>query len=267
MKRRREIRGKKECRWLKLAGFSLGLLIIPATIFVPGELLRIQGASLLEKVQGVSKDTYASERSAMAKRASAQLATDEKLQLIDGSWESELSGAEESEMELSETEVVRMAREQVAKLYENNRYPVSLASDYNGWYSFRTKAYKAVENTFETYGAYFWKLTFEKYDKSEVHVIWMLEDGTIFLAWAQKIDGTEWELQDEKEQKAKDTFHQWYPYGRICDEPEERVLTWVLLEQKKVGSDDEGQTAKIRQTRCAKNKGIYVYGVKYVIDV
>lgn len=47
---------------------------------------------------------------------------------------------------------------------------------------------KASDNTFNTYTAYYWIIRFEKYDGTQNHTIWMLEDGTIIMAKAHMKD-------------------------------------------------------------------------------
>ena len=67
-------------------------------------------------------------------------------------------------------------------------YPVNLSPDYSNWYTWEAAAKKASDNTFNTYTAYYWIIRFEKYDGTQNHTIWMLEDGTIIMAKAHMKD-------------------------------------------------------------------------------
>ena len=60
--------------------------------------------------------------------------------------------------------------------------------DYSNWYTWEAAAKKASDNTFNTYTAYYWIIRFEKYDGTQNHTIWMLEDGTIIMAKAHMKD-------------------------------------------------------------------------------
>ncbi len=258
---KKSARKKNSVRQFGFILVPLSVLIVLLAVFLPGQVLDMQGKAMLSQVQTVSKDTYASERTAMARRASSRLQVGEKLQLIDGSWESEISEAEPEEMELSEPEAVQLAREKMEELHTERKYPVGIESGYNNWYSFQATPYKAVETTFHTYGAYFWKIQFEKYDKSEENMVWILEDGTVFLAWEELFGGdSKWKTDREWETVTEENFSKWFPYRELCPELAEKSLEWL-------GQEEDEQDGGTCQTMCAGDANpfvqTYVYAVKY----
>ena len=161
--------------------------IVIAGILVPGIVLEAKQKSEYDKVAQVPKD-YLPSSSVMAKEASANLKLSEKLSLIDGQWDSTTDEAASYEMDDQDYQAVATARESMEKLYEQKLYPENLSPDYSNWYTWETTAYKASDNTFNTYTAYYWIIRFEKYDGTQTHTIWMLEDGTIILAREQTKD-------------------------------------------------------------------------------
>lgn len=159
------------------------LIAVPAGIILPGRVLTIQGEQEYNQV-GAVPEQYLASSSAMAKNASTNLKTTERLRLITGQWESERTEAKSFEMEQEDYEAVALVRAGMKELYDSHLYPIDLSSDYSNWYTWAAKSYKAVDTTFHTYTAYYWIIHFEKYDGSETHIIHMLDDGTIFLAEA-----------------------------------------------------------------------------------
>lgn len=161
--------------------FICGIAVLLCmAVFVPGEFLMWQSRAALEQVSMVPKESYQAEDSALAREASAKLSKEEKLRLIQGTWESEKSEAEDYEMQLQTYEAVMLAREKTAELYKEGQFGVDLSGVYQNWYGWKARAYKVVDTTFHTYTAYYWEITFEKYDRTESYVVRMLEDGTIF---------------------------------------------------------------------------------------
>lgn len=159
--------------------------------FLPGWLLERQSREEMNMVDAVPVEYYSPANLAVARNASANLGIYQKLQLITGRWESNVSEADSYEREMENFEAVEMAKEQMDGFYQEGLYPVSLASDYENWYSWEAEFCKVVDSTFNTYAAYYWKLSFVKYDGTEKHQVYMLEDGTIFLAEAWHENGVE----------------------------------------------------------------------------
>lgn len=153
-------------------------------IFLPGRLLVWQSEEKMNMVGAVPVEYYSPANLAVARNASANLGDYQKLQLITGRWESNAAQADSSERTLENYEAVELARVRMNTLYEAGIYPTSLLSDYENWYSWEAEFCKVVDATFHTYAAYYWKFSFVKYDGSEKHRVYMLENGTVFLAEA-----------------------------------------------------------------------------------
>ena len=127
------------------------LLVVLTGIFLPGILIEGQERKAVGEVQAVPAQYIASD-SLLAKEASESLKLNDRIQLITGQRESDL------------------------------------ASSYANWYTWEAFPEKAVDTTFHTYSAYYWKLIFTKYDGTEKHAVFLLEDGTVLLAEAEGKD-------------------------------------------------------------------------------
>lgn len=171
--------------------FGLTLLVALCGIFLPGQVLNIQGEAAVDQVLAVPEDAYSSASSAMARNASANLGLYEKLQLITGEWESTRGEAASYEMELQDYEAAEAARDGLKRLCDAGLYPESVTSDYGDWYTWQAKPLKALDTTFHTYTAYYWEITFVRYDRTRRHTVFLLEDGTVFLAEAELRDGVD----------------------------------------------------------------------------
>ncbi|MDE7062518.1 MAG: hypothetical protein K2O73_04655 [Lachnospiraceae bacterium] len=165
---------------LLLAGVCI---VVLAGIILPGQVLAIREQHAYDQVEAVPEQ-YLATNSAMTKNASMNLKMSERLRLISGQWESQTQEAGAYEMEQENYEAIVLLREGMNSLYHSRQYPVNLSSEYSNWYTWTAQSYKAVDTTFHTYAAYYWIVHFEKYDGRESHTIWMLDDGTIFLAEA-----------------------------------------------------------------------------------
>ena len=157
----------------KLIIMSVAVIcIVIAGIMVPGIVLEANQKSEHDHVAKVPKSYLPSE----------------KLSLIDGQWDSTTDDAASYEMDEQDYQAVATCRKSIEKLYEEKLYPVNLSPDYSNWYTWEAAAKKASDNTFNTYTAYYWIIRFEKYDGTQNHIIWMLEDGTIIMAKAHMKD-------------------------------------------------------------------------------
>ncbi len=183
MKRNKRFSGKRKYVYRILCGLILALALVGTLL--PGQLLFWQSERELSLVAAAPAKYYSAANMAIARNASAQLGTYQKLQLITGRWESAIREAASYERTIAAYEAVQMAKEQMETLYQEGHYPVSLHTDYGNWYTWDAKFYKAVDTTFDTYAAYYWDITFHKYDGVDSHRVCMLEDGTIFLLEAE----------------------------------------------------------------------------------
>lgn len=184
---------QKNARSKPVYQMIIGAAVVLALLgtFFPGWLLERQSREEMNMVDAVPVEYYSPANLAVARNASANLGIYQKLQLITGRWESNVSEADAYEREMENFEAVELAKEQMDAFYKYGLYPVSLASDYENWYSWEAEFCKVVDATFNTYAAYYWKLSFVKYDGTEKHQVYMLEDGTVFLAEAWHEAGIE----------------------------------------------------------------------------
>lgn len=179
MKRNKRFSGKRKYVYRILCSLVLAFALVGTLL--PGQLLFWQSERELSLVAAAPAKYYSAANMAIARNASAQLGIYQKLQLITGRWESTIREAASYEQTIAAYEAVQMAKEQVEALYQEGHYPISLHTDYGNWYTWDAKIYKAVDTTFDTYAAYYWDITFHKYDGVDSHRVCMLEDGTIFL--------------------------------------------------------------------------------------
>ncbi|MCM1498648.1 MAG: hypothetical protein NC124_09300 [Clostridium sp.] len=148
-------------------------------IFLPGILLHYTFETDLDTIQTVSKNQYNSPNSAMARNASAKLSEYEQIKLIAGTWDSETIPADSSHANITEVQAVSLARTAVEDLYQAGGYPYHFQSGYGNWYSWSTQCFQCTENTFHTYTAYCYLVTFYRYNSDECHNVLITENGTL----------------------------------------------------------------------------------------
>lgn len=165
----------------KLLLFFGLFLVVLAGLFGPKYILNREASDQLNTVTTLSQSEL-KVNPTILKNASAQLTTNERMQLISQQWQSDLIEAKENEGDLTKSQAADLAKEQIKVLYDNGHYPVDLTSGYNNWYKWDATLYKAVDSHFHTYAAYYWQFHFVRYDNSETHTINMMEDGTILYA-------------------------------------------------------------------------------------
>ena len=165
------------------------LLVVLTGIFLPGILIEGQERKAVGEVQAVPAQYIASD-SLLAKEASESLKLNDRIQLITGQWESETQEAYSYEMTLKDYEAAALARDSMEAIYQKGQYPSDLASSYANWYTWEAFSEKAVDTTFHTYSAYYWKLIFTKYDGTEKHAVlapfcWRRQKEKIFYRMLQ----------------------------------------------------------------------------------
>lgn len=185
MKKNRYVRKQKI---IYKAIFALTFLIVAAGIILPGGMLKLWSSSRTGKVQPVPEEAYSAVGSALSRNMSENLSIYERLQLISGKWESSISEADRYDMMLEPYEALEMVRQTMGSMYDLGLYPDDLRGTYRNWYTWKAFPYRAVDSVFHTYAAYFWKFCFYCYDSSESHTVYVLEDGTVFLAEAVYTD-------------------------------------------------------------------------------
>lgn len=179
---------KKKCeKDMKKIGFRVrntfpAVLAVIVGLLVPGIVLAAQEKNERNHVEKVPTEYYSAANSLIAQNASAKLSMEERLQLVTGAWESEITSANSAEMGISMLEAVDLVHQEIAELQKKGLYPAIVGTGYQNWYCYNGVAYKAVDSIFHTYAVYYWEIELEKYDRSEVHVVRIMEDGTIFYA-------------------------------------------------------------------------------------
>lgn len=167
---------KKNYKPLLIGAF---FTVVLAGIFLPGVLLHYTFKADLNKVAPAPKEYYIASGSAIAKNASIKLTEYEKMKLISGAWESTEKPVSSEESSITELEAANLAKAAVEELYQNLLYPYHFESSYKNWYSWDASLYQCTETTFNTYTAYYWIITFYKYDSSETHKVMITENGTL----------------------------------------------------------------------------------------
>lgn len=221
--------------------FGVVALCVLAGIFLPGIILNTQADSGMAIAQTVSEQYDLVFHSAEEQGGYVSLTASEQLQLVTGKWESERQQANAEEMALSGYEAANAAREGVQELYESKVYPDSIATAYGNWYTWTAAPFKAVDAAFGTYAAYYWEVTFEKYDGSQTHTVYLLEDGTVFLAEARYADGYGRSVRDASKLSIPNaTLMEFGPqtadalsfvpyYDGSVDDYQWQALTWAIV--------------------------------------
>lgn len=173
---------KKNKILLNLIIFTAALALVSSSVVLPKYILKSNSEKNYNTVTEVPTDFYSGPSEAVVKNASKQLSNYQKLQLISGLWESEISAASDSETNISELDAKDLAISKLISLSSDGLYPINVDSDYQKWYSWEASAYKAVDTTFRTYAAIYWDVTFTKYDNSESHRIIITENGDVLFA-------------------------------------------------------------------------------------
>lgn len=167
--------------------FILTAVITCCAIAVPKRLLNYNAGRDINEVKLAPEDYYLASGTAIARNASSQLSSLERVKLIYGSWESNMSQCSITEGFLSEAEAVNLAKTQLDIYYENKISPISINSSFSNWYSWDSELYKYTDSMFNTYTAYMWKLTFTKYNNSDYVTIYMTETGMLLAAESNRI--------------------------------------------------------------------------------
>jgi len=173
---------KKNKILLNLIICATAIALVSSSVVLPRYILKSNAEKNYNTVTEVPTDFYSGPSEAVVKNASKQLSNYQKLQLISGLWESEISTASDSETNISELDAKDLAISKLISLSSDGLYPINVDSDYQKWYSWEASAYKAVDTTFRTYAAIYWDVTFTKYDNSESHRIIITENGDVLFA-------------------------------------------------------------------------------------
>lgn len=157
--------------------------VILASVLVPKYLLARTLFEQMEQVVVAPEEYYVEAGKMMARSASSNLSSVDRIKLIAGTWESEMQKCENTDGFLNEVEAVELAKEQMEYYYQAGVFPYSMQIKYDNMFSYATELYCYTDSSFHTYSAYLWKITFTKYDDSVECVTYMTESGTILLLW------------------------------------------------------------------------------------
>ena len=159
------------------------IAVILASVLVPKYLLARTLFEQMDQVVVAPEEYYVEAGEMMARSASSNLSSVDRIKLIAGTWESEMQKCENTDGFLNEVEAVELAKEQMEYYYQAGVFPYSMQIKYDNMFSYATELYCYTDSSFHTYSAYLWKITFTKYDDSVECVTYMTESGTILLLW------------------------------------------------------------------------------------
>lgn len=157
--------------------------VILASVLVPKYLLARTLFEQMDQVVVAPEEYYVEAGEMMARSASSNLSSVDRIKLIAGTWESQMQKCENTDGFLNEVEAVELAKEQMEYYYQAGVFPYSMQIKYDNMFSYETELYCYTDSSFHTYSAYLWKITFTKYDDSVECVTYMTESGTILLLW------------------------------------------------------------------------------------
>lgn len=159
------------------------IAVILASVLVPKYLLARTLSEQMDQVVVAPEEYYVEAGEMMARSASSNLSSVDRIKLIAGTWESEMQKCENTDGFLNEVEAVELAKKQMEYYYQAGEFPYSMQIKYDNMFSYATELYCYTDSSFHTYSAYLWKITFTKYDDSVECVTYMTESGTILLLW------------------------------------------------------------------------------------
>lgn len=177
-------RNKRRRKKMYIVLSAASVVAVIAGIVLPGFILKGRFDAGYGNVAAAPSEYYSAAGFAMSRNASAQMNIYDRLRLLSGSWDSTYGDATVYEMNVQMHEAVEAARIVIDEMYEQGVYPCKLSSEYGRWYGWSASPYKAVDNIFNTYTAYYWKVVFQRYDSDEHHVVYVTEDGTVVAAEA-----------------------------------------------------------------------------------
>lgn len=167
---------------LKILLILTTILVVLSSIVLPKYLLNHYSSQKENIVNTAPTEYYLASNTLMAKQASINLTTIDRLKLVSGTWNSTYKPCDISEGELTENDAVKYAKEKLDLLYQANLFPTSMADSYNNWYSWDTSLYKYTDTLFNTYTVYLWHITFQKYDGSTTIEVYLTDNGALVNA-------------------------------------------------------------------------------------
>ena len=167
----------------------LAIAVAVTSVWLPGFLMHKDTQKYYNTVDDVPSEYYSGPSESIIANASRQLNQEQCIQLITGVWESKVSPASPEDCVFNEFGIKTLVINHVQDLYSKGLYPCNLSSNTDNWYTWEAHAYRALDSTFKTYAAYFWDITFIKYDNSETHRFITSDQGDILYCEARVDDG------------------------------------------------------------------------------
>ena len=154
------------------------LLLAAVCILLPGRVLDYLSKKDVAVMKEVPAEYYAGPSESVILNSSRQLSDVQNLMLVTGVWESQVTTVDQSACRLTGIEAKDLAVSRINALAKKGLYPCSIGEDIKQWYSWDAEAFRAIDTTFQTYAAIFWRVSFVKYDHTEKHTIILTEMGT-----------------------------------------------------------------------------------------
>lgn len=166
---------KKKKKYLPLL-LLFAAILCGSAIFPIWSLPRIFERNM-NKPQAVRQNTDS--QSLLAKKESETLSEYDRIKLISGVWKSSYEQIDPETAGLSGVDAVSMARRAIQRFYDAGCYQYTFSSKFENWYSWDAVCYQCTDTSFHTYTAYFWDITFKRYDSQETHELILSENGTL----------------------------------------------------------------------------------------
>ena len=145
------------------------------SIVAPKYLLARTLTEQTNHVEVAPEEYYLEAGTMMSRNTSSNLSAVDRIKLISGTWDSNMTKCDITEGFLDEVEAVELAKKQLDVYYKQGVYPYSVQIQYDNLYSYSSELYCYTDTSFDTYAAYLWKITFTKYDNSVENIVYMTE--------------------------------------------------------------------------------------------
>ncbi|MBQ8318864.1 MAG: hypothetical protein IJX85_11020 [Lachnospiraceae bacterium] len=172
-------------KWINII---LCILAVVSSLVIPDLLLDMNAQDITNEIVVAPEEYYIESGNAMARSTSSNLTSLEQVKLISGAWESTGTACDIDQGFLTENEAVTLARYSLNRYYDTGVFPYSEIANYNNWCSWDAKLYCYTDNLFNTYSAYMWVITFNRFDGTATHTIHMTENGVILNAQTTEAD-------------------------------------------------------------------------------
>lgn len=147
-------------------------------IIMPEKLIMREGTESVGIAMDVPEEYYpTSSYYEVLKESSGRLTDYQKLQLITGKWESELSEVDKDYYEATGYHMESEAKNSIFNLFKIGAYPAYIDSSYNQWFNWKCTYMQALDLNFRSYAGFFWKTVFTHYESKETLTVYMTPEG------------------------------------------------------------------------------------------